>query len=230
MGRPVRRLCRGPERCPRAFENGTLTSTASVTQHGRKQKMSWRLVERTASRCEPLRDLRLPLPATPVHDERFGDACTPWSGSTPPRRSESWRTGAALTEAEILPVRRAAWQNVVGVQVVYQEDDLASIGSHKNPASVTAQSEQKGTRDPGFCQDRGIQAGDRTRSRPAEDITDVDSLLCAPPAVAAQGSDATTLARGSSKKFKKCCDRRQPQTDRLARTLARSGKWTLTRR
>jgi SWIM/SEC-C metal-binding protein len=91
---------------------------------------------------------------------------------------------------------------------------LASIGSHKNPAIVTAQSEQRALEILAFCKDHGIQAVIELAPDKPEDITDVElALVARQPAIAAPRIGRNEPCPcGSGKKFKKCCDGRQPQT------------------
>lgn len=91
---------------------------------------------------------------------------------------------------------------------------MASIGTTKNPAVGRVQTEERALEVIAFCQDRGIQLVVEVAPDKPEDISDVDrALLARQPAVAAPKTGRNEPCPcGSGRKFKKCCDGRQPQT------------------
>lgn len=93
---------------------------------------------------------------------------------------------------------------------------MASIGSHKNPAIARVRTEQRAMEILAFCQDHGIQALIELAPRETEDITDIElALVARQPVVAAPRIGRNeSCPCGSGKKFKKCCEGRQPNTDR----------------
>jgi SWIM/SEC-C metal-binding protein len=91
---------------------------------------------------------------------------------------------------------------------------MTSIGTTKNPAVGRVQTEERAFEVLAFCQDRGIQLVIEVAPDQPEDISDVDRALAArQPVVAVPkiGRNDPCLC-GSGRKFKKCCERRQPQT------------------
>lgn len=91
---------------------------------------------------------------------------------------------------------------------------MASIGTTRNPAVGRVQTEERALEVIAFCQDRGIQLVVEVAPDQPEDISDVDrALLARQPAVAAPKIGRNEPCPcGSGRKFKKCCEGRQPQT------------------
>ena len=91
---------------------------------------------------------------------------------------------------------------------------MASIGTHKNPAMARVQTEQRAMEILAFCEDHGIQAVIELAPSEPEDITDIDLALVArqPVLAAPKVGRNEPCPCGSGKKFKKCCEGRQPQT------------------
>jgi len=92
---------------------------------------------------------------------------------------------------------------------------MASIGTHKNPAIARVRTEQRAMEVLAFCQDHGIQALIELQPREPEDITHIELALVARQPVVAPPKVGRNepCTCGSGKKFKKCCDGRQPHTD-----------------
>jgi len=91
---------------------------------------------------------------------------------------------------------------------------MASIGMRKNPARASVQTQERAVELLDFCQDHGIQAIIELAPTEREDIAEIELALAARqpvPATPKVGRNEPCPC-ASGKKFKKCCEGRQPQT------------------
>ena len=88
------------------------------------------------------------------------------------------------------------------------------IGTHKNPALARVQTEERAFEILAFCKDQGIQAVIELAPQAPEDITDVERAVLErqPVPTAPKVGRNEPCPCGSGRKFKKCCEGRQPKT------------------
>ena len=91
---------------------------------------------------------------------------------------------------------------------------MASIGTRNNPALARVRTEERALEILDFCQEHGIQAVIEIEPKKPEDIFDIELALSVhqPVLAAPKVGRNDPCPCGSGKKFKKCCDGRQPQT------------------